>query len=176
MPVPKLEEFKAPWETEAGDDAEIDKPKLKKYIHSLLVDKDKAQTARDKAVGERDTLKKEAEDKSREGESEVDRLKRENEELRSKGSQESPETLKLRVAVRKHLTEVQAKRLIGETEEELEADADELVKSFGGSGEAGEGEETPRRQPRRVNNGSDPDLEDEPDVPIEKALEQIRRL
>src|SRR6476661_681601 len=115
MPVPKFDEFKAPWETEAGDDAEIDKDKLKKYIHSLLVDKDKAQTARDKAVGERDEAKKALDEKSREGETEVDRLKRENEELRSKGSEESPEVLKLRVALRKGLTETQARRLIGNT-------------------------------------------------------------
>jgi len=40
------------------------------------------------------------------------------------------EAARLRVALKKGLTEVQAKRLIGETEEELEADADELLASF----------------------------------------------
>lgn len=40
------------------------------------------------------------------------------------------EAARLRVALKKGLTEVQAKRLIGESEEELEADADELLESF----------------------------------------------
>jgi len=40
------------------------------------------------------------------------------------------EAARLRVALNKGLTEVQAKRLIGETQEELEADADELLASF----------------------------------------------
>jgi hypothetical protein len=42
----------------------------------------------------------------------------------------SQEAARLRVALKKGLTEIQAKRLIGETEEELEADADELLESF----------------------------------------------
>lgn len=40
------------------------------------------------------------------------------------------EASRLRVALKKGLTEVQAKRLIGESEEELETDADELLESF----------------------------------------------
>lgn len=40
------------------------------------------------------------------------------------------EAARLRVAIRKGLNETQAKRLVGTTEEELEADADELLKTF----------------------------------------------
>lgn len=40
------------------------------------------------------------------------------------------ELMRLRVAMRKGLTETQAKRLIGDTEEALETDADELLASF----------------------------------------------
>jgi hypothetical protein len=40
------------------------------------------------------------------------------------------ELARLRVGMRKGLTETQAKRLVGETEEELEADADELLAAF----------------------------------------------
>jgi hypothetical protein len=40
------------------------------------------------------------------------------------------EVARLRVAIEKGLTAVQAKRLVGETEEELAADADELLASF----------------------------------------------
>lgn len=42
--------------------------------------------------------------------------------------------LRLEVAAAKGLTQAQAKRLVGATKEELEADADELLASFGGAG------------------------------------------
>lgn len=57
MAVPKFEDFKAPWETDAQGnpiaeaDQVVDKAKLKTWIHALLGDKDKAQTARDTANG-----------------------------------------------------------------------------------------------------------------------------
>lgn len=48
--------------------------------------------------------------------------------------------LRLEVATAKGLTPAQAKRLVGSTKEELEADADELLSSFGGStGTGGKG-------------------------------------
>ena len=68
------------------------------------------------------------------------------------------------MALRKGLTEVQAKRLVGTTEEELEADAVDLLASFGGSGnnnagdEHEENEETApvTRPQRRAANAGDP--------------------
>lgn len=63
MPVPKFEDFKAPWETDANgqpvaEDAQvIDKDQLKKWAHALLSDKEKAQIARDTARSENATLK-----------------------------------------------------------------------------------------------------------------------
>jgi hypothetical protein len=48
------------------------------------------------------------------------------------------EAARLRVALNKGLTEVQAKRLIGESQEELEADADELLASFQKDGKSDE--------------------------------------
>lgn len=54
----------------------------------------------------------------------------------------------LRVAMRKGLTDVQARRLVGNTEEELETDADELLKTFKpAESEENENEE---REQRRV--------------------------
>lgn len=58
--VPALDAFRAPWETEAGEDAEIDKAKLKRYIHGLQVDKAKAQDARDAADEAKTTAETEA--------------------------------------------------------------------------------------------------------------------
>lgn len=63
MAVPKFEEFKAPWETDAqgnpiaADDQVIDKATLKKYLWNTLSDKEKAQVARDTARSENNELK-----------------------------------------------------------------------------------------------------------------------
>jgi hypothetical protein len=70
------------------------------------------------------------------------------------------ELMRLRVAMRKGLTEAQAKRLVGETEEELEADAEELLASFGHKDAAGDGGK-PTRPKERLRSGAAPD--EEPD-------------
>lgn len=177
-PVPKLEEYRAPWETEAGEDAEIDKGKLKKYIHGLLSDKDRLQTQVTTVTGERDKLKTAADEKAREGETETQRLERENQELKAKleNPAESEEVLRLRVALDKGLTAHQAKRLVGKTEEELAADADELLKEFGGTGSTDGDEGVPRSQPRKLTNPGDPDPDADAVIDIEKALESIPRI
>lgn len=51
-------------------------------------------------------------------------------ELERKDKEKERELLRARIALRKGLTEQQAKRLIGETEDDMEADADELLESF----------------------------------------------
>lgn len=51
-------------------------------------------------------------------------------ELDGRATKAESEAMRLRVAMRKGLTETQAKRLIGDTDEALEADADELLASF----------------------------------------------
>ena len=78
------------------------------------------------------------------------------------------EVLRLRVALRKGLTESQAKRLIGSTEDEIEADADELLASFTSPGKPG-------GKPReRLTPGAVPDAEPEEMDP--KALAaKVRR-
>lgn len=63
MALPKFEEFKAPWETDANgqaiaEDAQVvDKALLKKWAYNVLSDKEKAQIARDTARSENTTLK-----------------------------------------------------------------------------------------------------------------------
>lgn len=80
------------------------------------------------------------------------------------------EAARLRVALNKGLTEVQAKRLIGETQEELEADADELLASFqkeedGSSGkesQEGKKSETPKGGERTGATGDTDGEETDP--------------
>jgi hypothetical protein len=54
--------------------------------------------------------------------------------------------LRLEVATAKGLTPAQAKRLVGATKDELEADADDLLSTFGGTS-AGDGKQTKGRRP-----------------------------
>src|SRR5215216_5039368 len=124
----KVEDWTAPWETATGE-TEIDKPKLKRYLFNVLGDKEKLQERLTTTTTERDELKKTADEKAREGETDTQRLERENKELQAKladaakGGDSSEELLRLRVALKKGLTDTQAKRLIGKTEEELLKDA-----------------------------------------------------
>lgn len=79
------------------------------------------------------------------------------------------EAARLRVALRKGLTETQAKRLVGETEEELEKDADELLESFASSDKKDEDGDAKRRPKERLKPGSVPDADPEPDDPAALA-------
>lgn len=67
------------------------------------------------------------------------------------------EAARLRVALRKGLSETQAKRLIGETEEDLDQDADDLLASFRTEEEPAP---EPSRRPReRLRPGAVPEAE-----------------
>lgn len=70
--------------------------------------------------------------------------------------------MRLEVAHAKGLTPGQAKRLVGTTVEELEADADEILAAFAPA--KGDDEETLRRPRERLRSGAAPDAEDEPDI------------
>mgnify|MGYP001142527256 CR=1 FL=1 len=75
--------------------------------------------------------------------------------------------LRLEVAAEKGLTPAQAKRLVGSTREELEADADELLDTFRPSEEA---ETDPLRRPReRLRPGASPKAEPEETDPRKLA-------
>lgn len=182
----KVEDWKAPWETDTGE-SEIDKGKLKRYLFGLLGDKEKLQERLTGVTTERDEAKRVADEKAREGETETQRLTREKKELEdklaAKGDNKSDEeNLRLRVALKKGLNESQLKRLIGTTEAELLADADELVKSFGSAGKSEEGEggeegaDGVRRVPKGNHNPGDPNPAGGTEISVEKALESIPRI
>lgn len=183
----KVEDWTAPWETATGE-TEIDKDKLKRYLFNLLGDKEKLQERLTESNTERDELKQAAEKAAREGETAEQRLEREKKELQtaldnaSKGGDQGDELLRLRVALKKGLNENDVKRLVGTTEEELLADADELLKSFGRGGKSEEGEggeqggDGVRRVPRTPFNAGDPNPGAGAEVSTDKALEQIPRV
>jgi len=116
-----------------------------------------------------------------------DANKSESEKLTEKASTAEQEATsaksdaaRLRVALKKGLTEVQAKRLVGETEEELEADADELLDSFregdDEDGKESEKDEQPvRRRPKeRTKTGATGATEPEESDPAKLAARVSR--
>ena len=176
--VPKLEDFKTPWE-EKGE--EIDPAKAKSFIHYLTRTKAEADDKVEEVTKAKETeiaaLQAKIDDKARENETDAEKAARESAAAIQKAKDDAKaeagvETLKLRVALRKGLTEVQAKRLVGTTEDEIEKDADDLLESFGGKGEAEEGGEgEPRTRPTRpLKNGGDP-KDGEPTFDPEKAAD-----
>lgn len=84
--------------------------------------------------------------------SEADKLAQKTADAEARAATSEMKLLKLEVGLEKGLTKDQAQRLVGETREELEDDADELIKAFGivDSDEEDDEEEQapPERQPR----------------------------
>ena len=106
--------------------------------------------------------------------SEVEKLRKENAQLKSDLAASASKADRLEVALAKGLTAAQAKRLVGSTREELESDADEILETFGGKpsgkddGDGGDGGKSkgegdpprngpPSQQPKpALRGGSDP--------------------
>lgn len=179
LTIPKLEEWKAPWEaTRAEDGTEVDVPEdeqvidkqqLKKYIWSILNDKINFRNSLDETTAEAEELRSSLENAKTPEElkalqEENARLLKERDEAKSKAKGDA-NALKWEIALEKGLTKTQAKRLVGATREELEADADELIAEFGHRGKGGdenggEGDEVRRGPRRNLNNAGDPNPED----------------
>ena len=131
---------------------------------------EKAQRAAEKRARDAEARVKELEDAQK-----TDEEKREEAKAAAEreGSAAKAEALRLKVALRKGLTETQAKRLVGESEEELEADADELLASFK-TDEGGGEDEVPRRPAERLRPGAAPGAESEETDP-RKLAELVHR-
>lgn len=168
--VPKLEDVTLAFVSEDGT---VDEEKARKVLHTLMADKAKAQDAREDALAE----VKEQESKVTELQSQVDDksgpdAKAELEKARAaqaKAEGEAKEANlradRVEIAAEKGLTPSQAKRLVGSNREELEADAEELVKDLGimpGKQDDEEDENEGRTAPRaRLNNGGDPNPDEQ---------------
>lgn len=111
---------------------------------------------------------KELEDRDK---SETDKLKDSLTVAEKRAEDAEARALRLEVAAEKGLTLAQAKRLVGATKEELEADAEELMQSFGATGNGG-GKPPPAGKPKeRLKPGHVPDAE--PEVDVEKVADLV---
>jgi hypothetical protein len=106
---------------------------------------------------------------------ELEKLTEDRTKHQQRGDTAEQEVLRLRVAIAKGLTLTQAKRLVGSTEEELTADADDLVASFGGGKKADDEKPKPAGKPKpNLRGGGQPDESVEETDP-KKLAELIRR-
>lgn len=130
--LPKFEDWTPPW-----GDGEFDADKAARLVYNLHVDKEALQGKVAEVETERQALQGKVDEFETKDLSEIDRLKRENEKLKTEkpaSAGESKETIRLRVALEKGLTLAQAKRLAGDTEDELSADADAYLQEHGLTG------------------------------------------
>lgn len=149
-------EAKPPW----GSDEEFDPAKAWKLIQDVRDDAKKAKAEREELRGKV---------KTHEDATKSDQQKLEERATRAESKAAAAETdaARLRVALRKGLTETQAKRLVGDNEEELEKDADELLESF--RSENGGGDDKSRRPKERLRPGAAPSAETEETDPAKLA-------
>lgn len=113
---------------------------------------------------------KEAEEKDK---SEIQKLTDAKTVAETKAAEAELRALRYEVAHEKGLTPTQAKRLMGSTKEELEADADELLDAFKSESDSKD-DQKPNRKPKpNLKGGLEPD--EEPDVDIRKMVESIPR-
>ena len=138
--MPKLaafEDWTPPW---GEDDEKIDPAKVKKLVYNLLKDKETLQGKVTSTETERDELKAKVDEAEQKDLNEVEKLKRENEKLKNQAPKvDDLELARLEIALDKGFTKAQAKRLVGKNREELEADAEELVKDLGLKQDEGQG-------------------------------------
>lgn len=178
MPLPKLEDWKAPWEVDANgadipeENQTLDPARLKKHLHNLLGDKERLQANVTTVTAERDDFKSKLDEAARANEGDEERRKREQQEAIDAAKAEgSLNALKLEVAldidgITGKQAKALAKRLSGSTREELAEDAKTTIEDLGlqiGKPAAPEGDEgddegkpSPASRPRRQTASGDP--------------------
>lgn len=152
-----------PW----GDD--FDPERAWKLVQDTRSDRAKLKT-------ERDDLKKKVKEHEDATKSETDKATDRATEAEKRASSAELELARLNVALAKGLTPAQAKRLSGSTEEELTADADELLELFKKDGDD-DGQGPPRRPKEKLRSGAatDPSDDDEDENDPIKLAAKVRR-
>jgi hypothetical protein len=145
--TPEAEEKAAEEQEEEKSPEEFDADKAKAKIKKA---NNEAANLR-KRLKELEPLAKKAKELEDAQKSESEKLTEAKSTAEKQAAEAAQEAARLRVALKKGLTETQAKRLVGDSEEELETDADELLASFKPAEEEKEEKESPedtRRRPK----------------------------
>lgn len=154
---------KKPW----GDDKDFDPDKAWTLIVNLRGDVQKLKT-------ERDHLRMQVKEHEDSTKSEQEKAAERAAAAEEKAATAARDAARLRVALDKGLTVAQAKRLVGETEEELAADADELLSTFKPGDDGGE-KPTGTRPKENLRPGAAPASEVEETDPAKLAAMVPRR-
>lgn len=156
--LPAYTDWKAPWEV-SGEDFDADT--ARKLIYNLTSERD---TQKESAITARTELR-EAGQKVAAAESDLAALQTQVDDL-TRGADESrsltTENLRLKVALDKGIAGKDLKWLTGATEDELNANADELVERFGAAGPPADPKANPRTKPivDLVKGDEDPGVDD----------------
>lgn len=165
------QDFRAPWETESGEEVEPDRGKLKKLLFNArsakaaaLDERDEAQEKLDQAVTDLEAAKKEAASANgEEAQKKITTLEKKVADLTSERDKlvADKEEAELRAEVLGDLDPKMAKYVKGKTREELEKSLEEVKADFGvvdGEGDE-EDEDRPglRTRPRSLLNPGDPE-------------------
>jgi len=184
--LPEFDKFQAPWEKnlKEGEEPTIDPASLKKFLYDVMSDREKAETERNDSRRELAETKTKLEGITREGESEAEKTARElktAQDNAQKAEDKALDGLRWKVALDEGLTAVQAKRLVGKTEEELVEDAKALKTDLGITTKSGDddGDDeddldgvTPSTKPRSLRNAGDP-AKDTPNFDEDKIADDI---
>lgn len=104
---------------------------------------------------------------------ESQKLAEERDTFKSQAEKAAGDLMRLQIGLDKGLTPAQARRLVGATKEDLEADADDLLATFGGGQSAANTSSTSSRPTENLRGGGDPDTEPDPD--LSKVIADIPR-
>lgn len=152
-------------ETPDPDAPETDAPDDKKKPDDIAAMKAALRKANKEAETARLRLKEYEDREKTDGEKLTERITA----AEKRAEEAETRALRLEVATTKGLTAAQARRLVGTTTEELEADADELLSSFKSEG----GAPPPSKPTEQLRGGGDP-TEDTP-VDMRAVVDAIPR-
>jgi cell division septum initiation protein DivIVA len=174
------EDEKDPKEKNDEDESEEQPGKGEETLETLRAERDKWKALSRKhetAAKTNSAAAKKLQELEDKDKSESDRLTDRVTIAEKKAADAEREAARLRVGLRKGLTETQAKRLVGETEEELEADAKELLASFqppANDEGKGKGDMPSGRPKERVRSGAAPNEEPDETDPAKLAAKVPR--
>lgn len=148
-----LDEFELKWTAE-----EYDHDQAKKFIHSLLgqienreAEVEAAQAKVTAVEGERDSYREQANKAEKSDPEEIARLKKELTETQTKldtfDVETHPKFVRLKVQAETGLSESDMKRVVGDTYDEMLADAEEFKKTYVGKAAGGDDDDDDRGHP-----------------------------
>lgn len=149
---------------------EADDEKLREGGLKALKAERAAREAAEKRIAEFEKAAKDAADAEK---TDLEKLTEANSGLTGDLTAAQQKLVRLEIALEKGLTSAQMRRLVGDTKEELEADAEALIEELGGSST----KQDPRTRTRELRGGSNPGSNDKLEMDPDKlaALIQAKR-